>query len=127
MRVVRFSGVGLLTIYFLLHLLSPSDWSELFVYNLIPITAIIGIALAPHISDGVAKPSVAIAIVFGHLVLALLVRRSFFHSQLFQTASLISCTYSFTRLQSLDYPDFWRQAANSLLSNLLIPQYLDWV
>lgn len=64
MRVVRFSGVGLLTIYLLLHLLSPSDWSELFVYNLIPIAAIIGISLAPHISDGVAKPSVAIAIVF---------------------------------------------------------------
>ena len=64
MRVVRFSGVGLLTIYFFLHLLSPSDWSELIVYNLIPIAAIIGIALAPHISDGVAKPSVAIAIVF---------------------------------------------------------------
>jgi diguanylate cyclase (GGDEF)-like protein len=64
MRVVRFSGVGLLTIYFLLHLLSPSAWSELFIYNLIPIAAIVGIALAPHISDGVAKPSVAIAIVF---------------------------------------------------------------
>lgn len=64
MRVVRFSGVGLLTIYFFLQLLSPSDWSELIVYNLIPIAAIIGIVLAPHISDGVAKPSVAIAIVF---------------------------------------------------------------
>ena len=64
MRVVRFSGVGLLAIYVFLHLLFPSDWSELFVYNLIPIAAILGIALAPHISDGVAKPIVGIAVIF---------------------------------------------------------------
>jgi len=62
MRAVRFSGICFLSFYLLLHLLFPTVWSEVFVYNIIPITAIAVISCAPHISDGVTKPSVAIAV-----------------------------------------------------------------
>ena len=62
MRVVRFLGICLLAIYLPLHLLFPTVWSELFVYNLIATAAIMGISCAPHISDRIAKPSVAIAL-----------------------------------------------------------------
>ena len=54
MRVVRFSGFGLLVIYLVLHLLSPTVWSELFAFNIIPVAAIMGISCTPHISDRVA-------------------------------------------------------------------------
>jgi len=64
MRVVRISGFGLLIIYLVLHLLAPTVWSELFAFNIIPVAAIIGVLYAPHISDKVAKPSVAIAVGF---------------------------------------------------------------
>jgi diguanylate cyclase (GGDEF)-like protein len=64
MRLVRFSGFGLLAIYFVLHLLSPTVWSELFAFNIVPVAAIVGISSAPHISDRVAKPTVAIAVGF---------------------------------------------------------------
>ena len=62
MRVVRFLGLCLLAIYLFLDLLFPTAWSELFVYNLIATAAIMGISCAPHISDRIAKPSVAIAL-----------------------------------------------------------------
>lgn len=62
MRVVRFLGVCVLAFYLFLHLLFPTVWSELFVYNLIATAAIIGISCAPHISDRIAKPTVAIAL-----------------------------------------------------------------
>jgi diguanylate cyclase (GGDEF)-like protein len=62
MRVVRFSGICLLGIYVLLHLLYPTVWSELFAYNLVPIAAIVGISCAPRINDAIAKPSIAIAL-----------------------------------------------------------------
>jgi len=39
-------------------------WSELFAYNIIPAAAMVGILCAPHVSDRVAKPSVAIAVGF---------------------------------------------------------------
>ena len=64
MRVVRFSGVCLLLIYVFVHLLFPTVLSELFIYNLVPVAAIVGIAFAPHVSDRVTKPSAAIAVAF---------------------------------------------------------------
>lgn len=64
MRVARFSGVCALAIYLVLHLLYPTIVSEVFLYNLIPIASIIGISVAPHISDRFAKPSMASAVVF---------------------------------------------------------------
>ena len=64
MRVARCSGFGLLAIYLVLHLLFPTDWSELLAFNIVPVAAIMGISCAPHISDRVAKPSVAIAVGF---------------------------------------------------------------
>ena len=62
MRVVRFSGVCLLTSYLLLHLLFPTVWSELIAYNITPIAALLAISCAPHISDAIAKPTTAIAV-----------------------------------------------------------------
>ena len=60
--MVRFSGVLLLTLYLLLHLLYPTIWSELLVYNIAPIAALVAIVFAPHISDAFAKPATAIAL-----------------------------------------------------------------
>jgi len=71
MRAARFLGVSLLAMYLSLHTLFPTLWSELFVYNLIPLAAVVGIIIAPHISDAIAKPSVAIAVAcwaFGSVV-----------------------------------------------------------
>ena len=62
MRMVRFSGVLLLTLYLLLHLLYPTIWSELLAYNIVPVAALVAIVFAPHISDAVAKPATAIAL-----------------------------------------------------------------
>ena len=64
MRVVRFLGVFLLASYITLHLIAPTDWSELFVYNIISIAAIVAITFAPHISDKIAKPSFGLAVAF---------------------------------------------------------------
>jgi len=64
MRMARFSGVFLLSMYLFLHFLIPSAVSEIFIYNLIPIAAIVGFSFAPNITDKVAKPSVAIALAF---------------------------------------------------------------
>jgi len=64
MRVVRFLGVFLLASYITLHLIAPTDWSELFVYNIISIAAIVAITFAPHISDKIAKPSFGFAVAF---------------------------------------------------------------
>jgi diguanylate cyclase (GGDEF)-like protein len=50
--------------YLMLHLISPTDWSELIVYNIVSIAAIVTIAFAPHISDKIAKPSFGIAVSF---------------------------------------------------------------
>jgi len=52
----------MLAIYLLLHLLIPAMWSELLVYNLLPMAAIFTILIAPHIGDAIAKPTTAIAI-----------------------------------------------------------------
>jgi len=62
MRAVRFSGVFLLILYLLLHLLYPTIWSELLAYNIVPVAALVAIVFAPHISDAVAKPATAIAL-----------------------------------------------------------------
>ena len=62
MRVARFSGVVLLISYLTLHLLYPTMWSELLVYNLIPTAALVTILFAPHISDAFTKPTTIIAI-----------------------------------------------------------------
>jgi len=75
---MKFSGVCLLALYVFLHLLHPTAWSELFVYNLVPIAAIMGIALAPHISDRVAKPSVGMAAAFWALGSAIASSATFF-------------------------------------------------
>jgi len=64
MRVVRYLGFVLLALYLLLHLFLPTAWSELFAYNIIPVAAIVGISCAPHISDKIAKPSIAMAVGF---------------------------------------------------------------
>jgi diguanylate cyclase (GGDEF)-like protein len=64
MRLARFLGACSLAIYLFLHLLFPTVISEILLYNLIPIAAIVGISFAPHIIDRVAKPSVASAISF---------------------------------------------------------------
>ena len=81
MRVVRFSGTCLLAIYLILHLLFPTGWSEIFAYNLVPVAVIIGIVFAPHISDRVAKPSVAIAVAFWAFGSALASTALYFSSQ----------------------------------------------
>jgi diguanylate cyclase (GGDEF)-like protein len=81
MRVVRFSGVYLLAIYLFLHLLFPTEWSELIAYNIVPVAVIVGIAFAPHISDGVAKPSIAIAVAFWAFGSALASVAIYFSSQ----------------------------------------------
>ena len=81
MRVVRFSGFGLLAIYLVLYLLSPTVWSELFAFNIIPVAAIMGISCAPHISDRVAKPSVAIAVGFWVIGSVLASVATFYSSQ----------------------------------------------
>ena len=52
----------MLTSYLLLHLLSPTVWSELLAYNMVPIAALVAILFAPHISDAFTKPTTAIAI-----------------------------------------------------------------
>ena len=62
MRVLRFSGVYLLALYLLLHVLFPTAWSELISYNITPIAGLVAISCAPHISDAIAKPTTAIAI-----------------------------------------------------------------
>ena len=67
MRVVRFSGVFLLASYFFFHLIFPSDGSELFIYNIVSIAAILSIAFVPHISDRIAKPSIGVAVAFWSL------------------------------------------------------------
>jgi diguanylate cyclase (GGDEF)-like protein len=84
MRVARFSGTCLLTIYLILHLIFPTEWTELFAYNLVPVAVIIGIAFAPHISDRVAKPSIAIAVAFWGIGSALASTAVYFS---FQSAS----------------------------------------
>jgi diguanylate cyclase (GGDEF)-like protein len=81
MRVVRFSGFGLLAIYLVVHLLSPTVWSELFAFNIIPVAAIMGISCAPHISDRVAKPTVAIAVGFWAIGSVLASVATFYSSQ----------------------------------------------
>ena len=48
--------------YLLLHLLSPTVWSELLTYNMMPIAALVAILFAPHISDAFTKPTTTIAI-----------------------------------------------------------------
>ena len=61
MRVVRYSGACMLAVYLLLHIFFPTAWSELFIYNIIPVAAIAAIVFAPHISDSIAKPTTGIA------------------------------------------------------------------
>ena len=90
MRVVRFSGVCLLLIYVFVHLLFPTVLSELFIYNLVPVAAIVGIAFAPHVSDRVTKPSAAIAVAFWTLGSAVASSAIYFsYSTLTNTASNI--------------------------------------
>ena len=52
----------MLTSYLLLHLLSPTVWSELLAYNMMPIAALVAILFAPRISDAFTKPTTIIAI-----------------------------------------------------------------
>ena len=52
----------MLTSYLLLHLLSPTVWSELLAYNMMPFAALLAILFAPHISDAFTKPTTAFAI-----------------------------------------------------------------
>ena len=63
MRVARFLGLSLMALYIPLHLFNPSTVSEFYIYNLIPVAAVIGIAFAPRITDKVAKPATAIAVI----------------------------------------------------------------
>jgi diguanylate cyclase (GGDEF)-like protein len=42
-------------------MLFPTIWSEVLIYNIIPVVAITAIAFAPHISDSITKPTTAIA------------------------------------------------------------------
>jgi diguanylate cyclase (GGDEF)-like protein len=62
MRGVRYSGFLFLGIYLALHLLTTSVWTELVAYGLIPVAAVVTIALAPHISDAITKPLTVVAI-----------------------------------------------------------------
>jgi diguanylate cyclase len=64
MRLIRYSGVLLLSIYLALHTLATSVWVELVAYSLIPISAMAVIALAPHINDAITKPMTITAIGF---------------------------------------------------------------
>ncbi len=64
-RVLRILGPALLCIHFLLHFLpiSPSIWSELFLYNLVPLISIAVIATSGRINDRLSKPLFLIALV----------------------------------------------------------------
>jgi diguanylate cyclase (GGDEF)-like protein len=42
-------------------MLFPTIWSEVLIYNIIPVVATTAIAFAPHISDSITKPTTAIA------------------------------------------------------------------
>lgn len=64
MRLVRYSGFLLLALYLALHALTTSVWTELVAYSLIPISAMVVIAIAPHISDAIAKPMTIFAVGF---------------------------------------------------------------
>ena len=64
MRVIRYSGLLLLIIYLTLHTVAASVWSELVGYSLIPISAMVVIAMAPHINDAITKPMSFVAVGF---------------------------------------------------------------
>ena len=64
MRVIRYLGVFFLGTYLTLHTVATTVWSELLGYSLIPISAMVVIALAPHISDAITKPMTITAVGF---------------------------------------------------------------
>ena len=64
MRVIRYLGVFFLGAYLTLHTVATTVWSELLGYSLIPISAMVVIALAPHINDAITKPMTITAVGF---------------------------------------------------------------
>ena len=111
MRVVRYSGALLLATYLILHAISPSIWSELVGYNLIPLGGIAAILLAPHISDAVTKPIITLAIIFW-----------LFGSIVASTAIYFSISTSLINLSSLSYLLFYPLAIIAL-PRLLAAKY----
>jgi diguanylate cyclase (GGDEF)-like protein len=65
-RLVRLIGPILLALHFLLHFLpiAKGVWSELFLYNLIPVSAIFVVATAKRITDPLTKPMLLAAFIF---------------------------------------------------------------
>ena len=116
MRIVRFSGVFLLSSYLLLDTLFPTAWSDLFVYNIIPIAAVVAIAFAPHISDGVAKPATILAI-------AIWACGSFIAS----TGSFLSVPQSYSNISSTMYLLFYPLAIIGLPRLLAVNRKLSLI
>jgi diguanylate cyclase (GGDEF)-like protein len=116
MRVVRFSGIFLLACYLILHIFFPTAWSELLAYNIIPVAAIIAIILAPHISDGVAKPTTvfAIAVWVGGSVIA-------------SAGSLLEISPTFNTISSIMYVLFYPLAMIGLPRLLSVDRKLSLI
>jgi diguanylate cyclase (GGDEF)-like protein len=62
MRILRFLAPMLFGVALLLHQSFQGFWSDLFLFNVIPITCILSILIAPRINNKWAKPLTALAI-----------------------------------------------------------------
>jgi diguanylate cyclase (GGDEF)-like protein len=62
MRILRFLAPVLFGMALLLHQSFQGFWSDLFLFNVIPITCILSILIAPRINNKWAKPMTALAI-----------------------------------------------------------------
>ena len=62
MRAVRIIGPALLASHLLLRLLNQSLWSELLLYNVIGIFAVVSIFMAPHVRDLMARNVILIGV-----------------------------------------------------------------
>ncbi|MTB05300.1 MAG: hypothetical protein F2933_05590, partial [Actinobacteria bacterium] len=63
-RIVRIIAPALLIAHLFIHLfkINAGIWSELYLYNLIGLCAIVIVAFAPRITDPLSKPTLVIAL-----------------------------------------------------------------
>ena len=64
MRMLRWVGILALVAYMATHVAITNPWVELILYNAVVMTLIASIIVAPHVSDQIAKPLTAIALIF---------------------------------------------------------------
>ena len=62
MRIVRLLGPALLTLHLILRVTNQSIWTEVLLYNLVGLSAIISIALSPKLEFSTAKFAIALGI-----------------------------------------------------------------